>query len=256
MKSIVKETLEGGKLFKKSDLFHESVKIPSFPKNEKHNTPDSWVKINYKTYPRLNRVILPKPVKNDKKLIDLLISRRSVRDFSGKSINLGELSSILFYSAGITYIENKNWDVALRAYPSAGARYPLEIYVLINNVKGIKEGIYHYNVKEHSLELLRKGDFISTIQNIASQDLLKKANIVMVISAVLDRTRIKYGDRGYRFPFIESGHMSQNFYLVSQALGLGCCTIGGFIDNEINDLLDFADTSEKTIYLTAIGTKI
>ncbi len=255
MKSVIKNILKGEKLFQNSDSFHELVKIAKFPKKKEKNIPESWVKINYKTYPRLKNVLLPKPIKIKKKLTELLISRRSVRDFSNKIISLSELSTILFYSAGVTYIEKQNWDVALRTYPSAGARYPLEIYVLVNNVKDLEKGIYHYNVKKHCLETIREGNFSITIEKITSQDLTKNANVIMIISAIFDRTRIKYGDRGYRFPFIESGHMSQNFYLVSESLNLSCCTVGGFIDNKINDLLDFADTSEKTIYLVTIGSK-
>jgi len=254
MKLKIKNILNKKSIFNLSDSFHKSMEITSFPKKNK-NTPPSWIKINYKTYPRLKRILLPKPAKTKNNIFKLLISRRSVRDFSDKTISLVKLSTILYYSAGITYIENNNWDVALRSYPSGGARYPLELYVLVNNVKKLKEGIYHYNVKDNYLETLIETDCHKIIENITTQNITKEANVVIIISAVFDRTRIKYGDRGYRFSFIESGHLAQNLYLVSEALSLGCCTIGGFIDDKINCLLDLNDTCEKVIYLAAIGSK-
>lgn len=140
-----------------------------------------------------------------------------------------------------------------RVYPSAGARYPLEIYLVVNRVKSLEKGLYHYNVKEHSLELLRKDNFDKFMAEITGQDLVAKAGVVIFISAILDRTRVKYGDRGYRFVLLDAGHLAQNVYLVSEALKLQCCSIGGFIDDELNKLLDLEGTSEKVIYLIALG---
>ncbi len=257
MKSKIIEKIEkNNKLFKISDSFHESSKIYYFNKN-KGKKPKKWVKIFYKTYPRLDRIKLPTENiilnKKNTNIFELIYNRRSKRIFSKKKVNLKDISTILFYSAGISKIENFSWDEALRTYPSAGARFPLEIYIINNNINGLKKGIYHYNIKENSLETLKLGNYKKIIKNITNQKMSANSNFNIVISAVFDRTRIKYGDRGYRFPFIEAGHLAQNCYLVSESLKLNCCTIGGFIDDDINNLLDFADSSEKTIYIISIG---
>lgn len=252
---ILKKIEDSKKIFGISDKFHEKVKIFGFHEEAKKRKPSVWVKIFYKTYPRLDKVILPKPeqlVKNVN-LFQLLLKRRSRRDFSKDFITLEQLSTILYYSAGVTQINDNNWEIALRSYPSAGARFPLEVYVAVNNVDGVKHGIYHYNLKDHSLELLCSGNYKKIFKDLTNQKMCYSASVNIIVSAVFDRTRIKYGERGYRFPFIEAGHMAQNFYLVSEAMSLGCCTVGGFIDDNINNLLDFADSCEKTIYMISLG---
>jgi SagB-type dehydrogenase family enzyme len=256
MKAKIFKKIENNKeKFKISDSFHRSVRIFKFNKETKKNKPQAWVRIFYKIYPRLDKVVLSRPsslVKNIN-LFELLLKRRSRRNFSRGSISLEQLSSILYYSAGVTQISDNKWEFALRSYPSAGARFPLEVYIAVNNVDGVKRGIYHYNLKDHCLELLRYGNYKKMFKKLTNQKMCGISAVNIIISAVFDRTRIKYGDRGYRFPFIEAGHMAQNFYLVSEALSLGCCTVGGFIDDYINNLLDFADSCEQTIYMISLG---
>lgn len=248
------QLLKGEKKFLQSDTFHEATKISSYPKEKKEEYyPRSWIKINYKTYPRLKRIKLPPPLKLKANLERIILSRRSRREFSRKCLTPKELSSLLLLSGGITYQENGDWDRSLRAYPSAGARYPLELYLAVNRIESVENGLYHYNVKEHSLELLRKGDFDKRVAKVTDQEWVEKAGIVILISAVLDRTRIKYKDRGYRFVLIEAGHLAQNIHLISEALRLYCCAIGGFIDDELNELLDLKGTCESVIYLVAVG---
>ncbi len=254
---ILKKIEMNNKPFKVSDSFYESSKIFLF-NNKKGKKPQKWIKIFYKTYPRLDRIKLPSTINTVKtsknaNIFKLILTRRSRRKFSNKNISLEDLSKILHYSTGVTKIKNHDWNSALRAYPSAGARFPLEIYIFVNNIDDIKKGIYHYNVKEHSLEVIKVGNYKKTMKGITNQKISAQSNFNIVISAIFDRTRIKYGDRGYHFPFIEAGHLAQNCYLISESLNLNCCTIGGFIDDKINNLLDFADSCEKTIYIISIG---
>lgn len=250
----IDQLLRGEKRFPKSDSFHEATKISSYPKGEKEEYyPRSWIKINYKTYPRLKRIKLPPPLKLKANLERTILSRRSKREFSCKRLTPKELSSLLLFSGGLTYQKNEDWDKSLRAYPSAGARYPLEIYLAVNRVESVENGLYHYNVKEHSLELLRKGDFDKMMAKTTDQEWVGKAGVVILISAVLDRTRVKYKDRGYRFILMEAGHLAQNIHLMSEALNLSSCAIGGFIDDELNKLLDLEGTCESVVYLVAVG---
>lgn len=253
-KSKLIRLLKGESKFRQSDAFHEASKIKSYPKKKQEEYyPLSWIKINYKTYPRLKRIKLPAPLKLKANLGETLLLRRSKREFLNKSLTLREVSTLLSFSGGITYQEEQNWDQALRAYPSAGARYPLELYLAINKVELVEDGLYHYNVKEHSLEVLRKGNFKEFISKNTGQEWLENVGLVVLISAIFDRTRVKYGERGYRFIFLDAGHLAQNLYLVATALGFGCCAIGGFTDDEFNRLLDLQGQNESVIYLTAIG---
>lgn len=243
-------------IFNISDNFYKKTTIKSFPKETKEEKiPESWIKINYKTYPRLEKLLLPNPGELQLNLKDAIINRRSNRDFISKSLNINKLSSLIYYSAGVTNKDKSDWNEAYRAYPSAGGRYPLELYVVINNVNSVDQGLYHYNVKENSLELLLKEDLSIKISNLTGQDFVKKANVVFLLSGVLDRTRIKYQDRGLRYVFMECGHLSQNLYLISEALNLSCCAIGGFVDGKLDKLLDIQSSSEKILYLVAIGNK-
>lgn len=246
--SLVTKFLDKEDKFRLSNAFHEATNIVSFPSGSQQAIPKEWIKINYKTYPRLNRIYLSWPPKFKFDLIDAILQRRSRRDFSARALKSEQFSQLLAFSCGKFHQE-------FRTYPSAGARYPLEIYVVVNRIEDIPTGLYHYNVKEHSLELIRKGNFLKEMGKLTAQAVTQTESIVIIISEVFDRTRVKYGDRGYRYALIEAGHLAENLYLVAEGLGLGCCTIGGFIDERINELLDLVDTSEKVVYLAVIGTR-
>ena len=236
-----------------SDKFH------SFTKNKKleitipKDVPQSWVKIHFKTYPRLDNVNLDNGKMPANKLTELLKRRRSIRQFSGLPISKKELSCLLFSSSGLTSL-GKTFDDSRRPYPSAGARYPLEVYPLILNCEGIKRGLYHYNVKENSLELLLEEDLGKWLmKTTGGEKWTTNAAVVFIITGVLDRTRIKYGDRGYRYVLIEAGHLGQNICLLATELGLSNCPLGGFIDDKVNELLDIEFQKESSIYVIAVG---
>lgn len=114
-------------------------------------------------------------------------------------------------------------------------------------------GLYHYNVKGHYLEALLKKPLIDFAVKVTGQDWVAKTAIVFILTSVFDRTRVEYQDRGYRFVLIEAGHICQNLYLVSTALKIKCCAIGGFIEDEIDRLLDIQMTNESVIYVAGVG---
>lgn len=168
-------------------------------------------------------------------------------------ISKRELYHLLFLSSGITHLD-KNLDYSKRSYPSGGTRYPLEVYLIILNCEGIEKGLYHYNVKENSLELLLDEDLNNwLVRNTDGEKWITNAAVVVIITGVLDRVRIKYGDRGYRLTLIEAGHLSQNMLLLATGLGLGSCPLAGFIDSEVNRLLDINLQKEVALYMIAIG---
>jgi len=241
-----------------SKIFHENTKILDdtiYEKEKNNDYVDEWKRINFKTYPRMKNIILKNPeIQRD--LEKIIIKRRSIRDFELKKLSFNDLSELLICSFGITE-KPENWNDTKRAYPSAGARYPIEVYVVIFNVENLKNGIYHYNVKSNSLERLVLGDFRDKIVKYTNeQEWIRNASMAILFTAVFDRNQIKYGERGYRYVLLDAGHMAQNVYLISTAMNLGCCTIGGFHDNKINKLLDVNENKENIVYIAIVGVPL
>lgn len=217
--------------------------------------PQAWKKIYFKLYPRLPQIDLEKIHVTENKLFSIIQRRKSEREFKEKDLSLETISKILYFSCGIRNSKEikGSFDKSLRMYPSAGARYPLEVYPVILRSKEISPGIYHYNVKWNNLEQLLKGDFKKKFRKITDQDWVKKSAVIIIITAVFPRTIIKYKERGWRYIFFEAGHLVQNIHLISAALKLKSCPIGGFIDQEIINILDLNPKSELPLYLVAVG---
>jgi SagB-type dehydrogenase family enzyme len=206
----------------------------------------------YKTYPGSKKVELPKPKYRGMVLEEAIEKRRSIRNYSTKPLSMAQLSQLLFAAQGVT---GKMYDKALRTAPSAGALYPFEIYVVINNVRDVPQGIYHYLVLDHTLELVKAGDFSGKISDAGlEQDMLGAAGATFVLSAIFDRVRCKYGERGFRYAYIEAGHISQNIYLQAVSLGLGSVCAGAFLDERVNQLIGVDGYEEAVIYLHAVGS--
>ncbi len=232
-----------------SEAFNNKTKIKKFDIDENFEYPLSWKIVHFKEYPRFKKQKLKITNLSNINFQRLLKQRYSKREFA-KSISFSEVSNILYWSGGM----KKDFT---RFYPSAGGRYPLEIYIVALNVDSLESGIYHFNIKKNLLELILKGYFKDeAIRLSGNQEWIKDCGIVISISAVFGRTEIKYGERGYRYVLMEAGHLAQNLYLVSEALNLGCCAIGGFLDDEINKLLDIDGKKESVIYLCGIGKKM
>jgi len=206
----------------------------------------------YKGYAWAERIELPSPVAFRGLSVEEAIERRrSVRDYTGQPMPLEQLSQLLHGAAGITA---ERWGIKLRAAPSAGALYPIELYPVVHSVSGLVSGVYHYVVAEHALELLKKGDFRSEIMQYAlGQEFLGEANVVFVFSAIFQRTRWKYRERTYRYVLLEAGHIAENIYLAATSMGLGACAVGAFFDDDLNRLLDLDGQHEAVIYLMAVG---
>jgi SagB-type dehydrogenase family enzyme len=205
----------------------------------------------YKTYPDSKKVKLPKPEYRGMTLEDAIEKRRSIRNYSKKPITTAQLSQLLFAAQGLT---GKTYGPDLRSAPSAGALYPFEVYVVANNVQDLPRGIYHYSVLDHALELVKRGDFRSQITEAgAQQEMLGDAAVTFVLSAIFDRVRHKYGERGLRYVYIEAGHVSQNIYLQAVSLELGSVCVGAFLDQKANRLINVDGRKEAVIYLHAVG---
>lgn len=235
--------------FSRYEKFHKSTNIVKLIKPvPKSKWPPAWKKIYYKGYNRLDQLILPPPRRDDSvSLFRALFERKSSRIFSKMPVKMQSLSTLLYFSSGI----NKKKRPDRRFYPSAGGRFPLEIYLISLNCE-ITNGIYHYNIPSHCLEklaLIQTLDF----QQYFNQKWISKAACLILISSVFKRTTVKYGNRGYRYILIETGHLAQNLYLCTTALNLTATAIGGFNDGKINKLLDIDGVNESVVYILAVG---
>jgi SagB-type dehydrogenase family enzyme len=183
-----------------------------------------------------------------------LAARRSRRDFHLAPMPLETLGRLLFQSFGIAgWREAEGHLVAERPFPSAGGLYPLELYVLAQEVTGLPDGIYHYDPWTHELARRRAGRFQEQLAGMAfGQAVIRDANLVLCLAAIVERTTWKYGQRGYRYVLFEAGHISQNFYLIATALGLSAFSVGGFFDPEVSRLLDLPP-GEDPLYLFCAG---
>jgi SagB-type dehydrogenase family enzyme len=196
-------------------------------------------------------IVLPRPfITGGLPLSEAIYQRRSVRDFASAPILLFQLSQVLWAAQGITFTIGK-----LRAVPSAGATYPLEIYAVIGDdgIEKIEGGTYHYEVENHGLSLYLPGDVRAELSTAAlNQDAISVAPVSLVICAVYDRTLMRYNVRGERYVYMEVGHAAQNIYLETEALGLGTVAIGAFHDEEVRKLLQLGD-GIKPLYIMPIG---
>jgi SagB-type dehydrogenase family enzyme len=200
---------------------------------------------------RLPAISLPEAEYRGMPLEEAIRKRRSVRTYSGTPMAIAELSSLLFSAQGIT---GERYGTKLRAAPSAGALYPIEVYVIVHNVSGLTPGLYHYDPFRHGLTELRKKDFRKAISRAGlGQGVLEEANLVMVLTAVPARTTGKYGKRGHRYIYLEAGHVAENILLQSVSLGMGAVPIGAFSDDRLDELLGIDGENEMSLYLVAVG---
>ena len=181
---------------------------------------------------------------------ELIAIRRSAKAFGDQEINLEQLAFALQCSAGVT-----DPTLFLRSYPSAGAMYPLEVYVAIFSVRGCDQGLYHYSVYENSLRRISVGDYRARLSKVLlMEDLAEKASAAIVLSAIFHRAQIKYGERGYRMILFEAGHLAQNLLLAATAQRMAAVPVGGFMDDELNEILGLDGIEESALYPLLLGT--
>jgi len=184
---------------------------------------------------------LPEPIiKGSNNLEECIFKRESIRDFKEKEIELDKISQLLWAGQG-----KKGHK---RTAPSAGATYPLELYVVLKN-----KGLYIYNIQAHKLELKIEGQLGKKLASASlHQNFIHEAPLNIIICADYRRTCGRYGERGVRYVLIEVGHCAQNIHLEAIALGLGSVPIGAFIDKKVKDLLELSKNIEP-LYIIPIG---
>jgi SagB-type dehydrogenase family enzyme len=192
----------------------------------------------------------PPPHKGTLSLEEAIARRRSIRDFTPEPVSLSQLSQILWAAQGISDTLRE-----FRTVPSAGATYPLEVFVVCggNGVEGVADGIYHYNVAQHSLVLHHKGDVRLELARAALEEqFIYQAPVDIVICALYQRITPRYGGRAERYVHMEVGHAGQNIYLQAVALGLATVAVGAFHDEEVREVLRL-DKQYKPLYIMPVG---
>ena len=187
-------------------------------------------------------------------LWDALENRQTIRSYSIEEINKWELSIILHYTQGVREKENSSH---FRTVPSAGALHPFETRIIVNRVNGLKPGIYRYLPLDHALvrEECHSGDHESVAKVCKNPNLFTTSAVSFIWTAVPERMIWRFGQRGWRYLFIEAGHICQNLYVTCAGLGLGVCAIGSYNDNDINCILGIDGESEFCIYMASVGKK-
>ena len=202
--------------------------------------------------PPSNQVVeLPPPrLDGPMSLEEAIANRRSIRRYTDEPLTLQDLSQLLWAAQGITDPER-----GFRAAPSAGATYPLELYVVVGagGVVGLPAGIYHYDPHEHAISLWLEGDLRDQLCEAAlGQEWVREAPISIVIAAAFERTTSRYGERGIRYVYLEAGHAAENVYLQAVALGLGTVAVGAFYDSMVEEVLALPEDQDP-IYIMPVG---
>jgi SagB-type dehydrogenase family enzyme len=191
-------------------------------------------------------------------LFKILACRRSGRFYSPYSISINELALLCHYSYGITgesYSADTEALLRFRTVPSAGALYPLELYVYLNTSM-LPHGVYHYSPNKSALELVKEEDYMEYLrENLVAEPFvdLQHCSCVFFITSFFERVLIKYGDRGYRFILQEVGFLTHNISLLAEFLGLCSCVLGSYVDDNINQILAADGIFETVQNVIVIG---
>jgi SagB-type dehydrogenase family enzyme len=195
-----------------------------------------------------DEIPLPDPKYDGKVSVErALRERRTVRTYEEGPLTLNEISQLLWAAQGITDASR-----GLRTAPSAGALYPLEVYLVAGNAEGIKQGAYKYKPQEHRLIKVREGDVRGELDAALGKSDVRKAGAVIVFFAVYERTTAKFGEAGIRYVHMEVGHAAQNVYLQATSLNLGTVVIGAFPDRQIKKILNVPEY-EQLLYIMPVG---
>jgi len=205
-----------------------------------------------KRHPQRPFVPLPGADLGSATLAHAVAARRSRRSFTERSLELGQLATLLGSGYGVTGTV-EGTSQALRTVPSGGALYPLELYVVSHRVEGLELALYHYDPLRHCLELLTPLGAPVGAELSPYGTVLSESAAIVAVTAMFWRSRFKYGARAYRFALMEAGHIGQNLLLAAAALGLDAVPLGGFYDRAVDAVLGIDGIFEATLYLVPVG---
>lgn len=204
------------------------------------------------------RIMLPTDFNNldyDKDFLDVINKRRSHRVFTEEKMSLLQLSYLLWCAQGIKEIRGKAY-ATIRTVPCGGARHQFEVYMTIQNVEGLKDGLYHYLPINHSIEFLKQIDDLKEFigKSLEEQVWANKANVVFYISMVFYRAEWRYGIHAHKVMLIDAGHITENIYLASTALSLGGCAIAAVDGKCCDEAFGLDGIEESIMYAHPVGT--
>lgn len=205
-----------------------------------------------------NMIDLPNPKEIELGNIELkeaIEKRRSLRKYSDKPLTLEELSYLLWCTQGVKAVSQA--PVTLRTVPSAGARHAFETYLLINNVDGLRPGLYRFIATKHKLiEINLDDNNANKITDACLKQIMVKTSAVTFIwSAIPYRMEWRYQERSYRYLLLDAGHVCQNLYLAAEGIESGACAIAAYDDDSINHILGLDGKKEFVIYIATVGKK-
>jgi SagB-type dehydrogenase family enzyme len=209
--------------------------------------PEQNLSVTCTQYPNQSRIALLDPNFEGIALEKAIAERRSVREYSEDEITQDELSMLLWAGSGITD------ESGFRTAPSAGALYPIDLYIVPNRVENISCGMYRYVPQDHELVLVKEGQFAEKIYELSyNQGYVKNAGVIILLAATPERTTAKYGEEGKKYVLMEAGHIAQNILLQAVSLDLGAVPIGGFDKSGVSELLEL---ESEVVYMVLVGTK-
>ena len=199
---------------------------------------------------------LPEPELLPDKTVDfleLIELRSTVREYSDQELSMKELSYLLWCTQGVKMVLPGN--VTRRTVPSAGSRHAFETYLYVRRVEGLKEGIYRFLALEHALVPVKLDADIEAqvLPSFTKPNMLRASAVSFIWAAHLERMEYMFGDRSYRYLFIDAGHVCQNLYLAGHTMNIGVCAIGAFNDDEINALLGLDGRQDFVVYAAHAG---
>jgi len=242
------------------ELYHENTKL--HPHLIHHLMPEEkklydFMLKNKKHYPWVKKITLNTEKKLNVALGDILMKRRSIRNFSRGKIHFGDISALLKFSYGVSGVISLNGKpYNLYTSPSAGALYSCMIYLVVINVEKLRQGVYYYNPDISSLEVIKsEGAVEKQFKDCLTQpEMFPHFALAIIIVADMEKIFYKYGERGYRYVLLDAGHIGENVYLVATALNLGVVGVEGFYDDGLSNLLGLKKR-EVPLYVLLVGKK-
>ena len=201
---------------------------------------------------------LPAPTEMEPAPADLwhvVEGRRSRRRYSSQPLTPADLSLLLWCTQGVKACSGEPVLATFRTVPSAGARHAFETYVLVNRVEGLEPGLYRFLAIGHKLIAVRTGPDLADelTEACLGQGFVRASTATFIWSAVVRRMAWRYGQRGYRYLFLDAGHVCQNLYLAAEGIGAGCCGIAAYDDRKVSEFLEIDGREQLPVYLATVG---
>lgn len=197
-------------------------------------------------------------------LIEAIRRRRSLRQFTADPLTLEELSFLLWATQGMSKTGTGPGDVlwkgaaTLRTVPSGGARHPFETYLLVNRVEGLERGVYRYLPLLHKLCFLRAYAEIADMveETWGSRGSLWESAVVFIWTVIPYRTEWRYSVLSPKIIALDAGHLCQNLYLASEAVGAGTCAIAAYDQKRVDAIVNVDGEEEFVVYLAPVGKRL